>query len=111
MLQRVRCMGFQTDRRYCNIGRLSSGRSLLNRLRRYSCRSLSRISLLTLLLLTIVVPRAWAQTSSTGALIGDVLDSSGRGIPQAAVNINNQQMAVGRSSISDDNGHFTFPLL
>jgi hypothetical protein len=53
----------------------------------------------------------WNQTASTGALMGDVLDPSGRGIPQAAVNVKNQDLSFDRSTVSDDEGHFVLPLL
>ena len=53
----------------------------------------------------------WAQTASTGALIGDVLDPSGRGIARASVEAKNRDLIVSRSVVSDDDGHFVFPLL
>jgi len=53
----------------------------------------------------------WSQTASTGALIGEVLDPSGKGIPQATVNVKNQDLSFNRSLSSDDEGHFVLPLL
>jgi hypothetical protein len=44
-------------------------------------------------------------------LIGTVLDPSGRGIAQASVETKNQDIAVSRSTLSDDEGRFVFPLL
>lgn len=52
-----------------------------------------------------------SQTASTGALIGEVLDPSGRGIPHASVEAKNQDMAASRSTVSDDEGHFVLPLI
>jgi len=65
------------------------------------------------LLTTIGVPvsRALPQTASTGALIGEVLDPTGRGIPGAAVEAKNQDAPVNHSTVSDDEGRFVFSLL
>jgi hypothetical protein len=52
-----------------------------------------------------------SQTASTGALIGEVLDSSGRGIAHASVAAKNQDMVTSRSTVSDDEGHFVLPLM
>lgn len=49
---------------------------------------------------------ARGQTASTGALIGDALDPSGRGIPHVTVEAKNQEVAVSRSSVSADDGRF-----
>src|SRR5580704_11530214 len=51
------------------------------------------------------------QTASTGALVGEVLDSSGRAIAAATVEAQNPDMAVSRSTLSDDEGNFVLPLL
>jgi hypothetical protein len=53
----------------------------------------------------------WSQTAATGALVGEVLDSSGRGIAHVSIEVKNQDMAASRSTSSDDEGHFAFPLL
>ena len=55
--------------------------------------------------------QVWCQTAATGALVGEVLDSSGRGIAHASVEVKNQDMAAIRSTSSDDEGYFAFPLL
>ena len=55
--------------------------------------------------------QVWSQTAATGALVGEVLDSSGRRIAHASVEVKNQDMAVSRSTSSDDEGYFAFPLL
>ena len=54
---------------------------------------------------------SWGQTASTGALMGEVLDPSGKGIAHASVEVKNREMAVSRSTLSDDEGLFVFPLL
>ena len=38
--------------------------------------------------------QVWSQTAATGALVGEVLDSSGRGIALASVEVRNQDIAV-----------------
>src|SRR6516162_7362442 len=52
-----------------------------------------------------------AQTASTGALIGVVLDASGRGIPQALIQAENQDLPLTRATHTDDEGRFVLPLL
>jgi hypothetical protein len=61
-------------------------------------------------LLAISEP-AGAQTSSTGALLGVVLDASGRALPGATVEIRGQDVPVVRSYVCDSEGHFSFPLV
>jgi hypothetical protein len=61
-------------------------------------------------LLGVCTP-GFGQTASTGALMGEVLDSSGRAIVTATVEAQNSDMAVGRSTLSDDEGRFVLPLL
>jgi len=78
------------------------------------CHAIGPIVLTILEFLAVIgvpVSRAVPQTASTGALIGDVLDPTGRGIPGAAVQAKNQDMAVNRSTVSDDEGRFVFTLL
>jgi hypothetical protein len=78
------------------------------------CHGIGSIVLTLLGLLTIIgvpVSRALAQTASTGALIVEVLDPTGRGIPGAAVEAKNQDTAVSRSTMTDDEGGFEFTLL
>ncbi len=55
--------------------------------------------------------RGWSQTASTGALLGEVLDPSGRGIANASVTVTNSDTATTRPAVSDAEGHFAFPLL
>ena len=52
-----------------------------------------------------------AQTSSTGAIMGVVLDTSARAIPEATVEVTGQDLALIRSTASDSVGQFVFPLL
>jgi Carboxypeptidase regulatory-like domain/TonB dependent receptor/TonB-dependent Receptor Plug Domain len=53
----------------------------------------------------------WSQTASTGALIGQVLDPSGRRIAKASIEARNKDMAIIRSTLSDEEGRFVLPLL
>jgi Carboxypeptidase regulatory-like domain/TonB-dependent Receptor Plug Domain len=55
--------------------------------------------------------QVWSQTAATGALMGEVLDSAGRGIAHASIEAKNQDMAIDRSGLSDDEGHFVLALL
>jgi len=64
-----------------------------------------------LLWMFLAFAHSWSQTASTGALIGSVLDSSGRRIAQVSIEAKNQDMAISRSTISDDEGRFVLPLL
>src|SRR6185295_19935130 len=51
------------------------------------------------------------QTASTGALLGEVLDPSGRAIPGGSVQATNTSLSFNRSVLTDDQGHFAFSLL
>ena len=77
------------------------------------CLTNRSINLLQVLFWTLL--GVWApgcgQTASTGALVGEVLDSSGRAIVAATVEAQNPDMAVSRSTLSDDEGNFVLPLL
>ena len=59
----------------------------------------------------ILNTRCRSQTASTGALVGEVVDPSGRGIAHASVAADNPGMAVSRTTESDDEGRFALPLL
>ena len=88
-------------------------------LRNGSSRSFSRLFLplsntplqVTLLALLTLCAPCWCQTASTGALTGEVLDPAGRRIARAAIEAKNQEMAVDRSTFSDNDGLFVLPLL
>ena len=54
---------------------------------------------------------AFSQTSSTGAIVGAVLDISGRALPEAAVEVKAKDLAITRLTRCDSEGHFVFPLL
>jgi hypothetical protein len=55
--------------------------------------------------------RCLSQTASTGALIGQVLDPTGKGIAHVFVEAKNEDMAANRSTVSDDEGRFVLPLV
>jgi len=55
--------------------------------------------------------RGWGQTAATGAVLGTVLDPSGRGIPQASIEAKNLETTASRATRSDDEGRFAMPLL
>jgi len=59
----------------------------------------------------VINSSAVAQTSSTGAIVGVVLDATGSALPEAAVEVKDQDLAVIRSTVGDAEGHFFFPLL
>ncbi|MBV9493520.1 MAG: TonB-dependent receptor [Acidobacteria bacterium] len=66
------------------------------------------LALLCLLIPVIGV----AQTSpTTGALIGRVTDTSGAVLPGVTVTITSPQLQGTRTSVSDENGQFIFPLV
>ena len=54
---------------------------------------------------------ASAQTSSTGALLGVVVDASGASLPDASVEIRDEDLTISRSAQCDAEGRFLFPLL
>jgi len=76
-------------------------------------RSLIRISISLQLLpwMFLALAHSWSQTASTGALIGEVLDPSGRAIVHASVEAIDSDMAVSRSTMSDGEGQFVLPFL
>jgi Carboxypeptidase regulatory-like domain/TonB dependent receptor len=76
-------------------------------------RNVCRICLLQTIALQVlgINLSAAAQTSSTGALIGVVVDPSGKTLPGATVEIRGQDISVVRSDVCDTKGVFTFPLL
>jgi len=79
-----------------------------------NCHWISSVVLAFLGLLTIImvpVSRAVPQTAATGALIGEVLDPTGKGIPGAAVELKSQKMAASRSTLSEEEGRFVFTVL
>ena len=68
--------------------------------------------LLTFLMTLLGLPAGgWSQTASTGAILGQVVDPTGRGLPQASIEAKNEDSAISRSTLSDDDGRFALPLL
>ena len=56
-------------------------------------------------------PLGLSQTSSTGAITGTATDPTGALIPGVEITITNEATGEMRSTISSDNGSYTFPLL
>src|SRR5579864_6242455 len=54
---------------------------------------------------------AFCQGETTSAIIGQVSDASGAGVPRAAVTIINQETGLKRVAETDDSGQFNFPQL
>ena len=78
------------------------------------CHGISPVVLTFLGLLTIIgapPSRALPQTAATGALIGEVLDPTGKRSPGASVELKNQEMGASRSTVSDEEGRFVFTVL
>ncbi len=73
----------------------------------------SRFQILIQILLLMIVGSAscWGQTASTGAVIGEVLDPSGRAIVHASVEARDPDTGIGRSALTDEEGSFALPLL
>jgi len=70
------------------------------------------ISLQTLICLVLFLnSQVFAQTSSTGALLGAVVDASGASLPEASVEVKDQALTISRSAQCDADGRFLFPLL
>jgi hypothetical protein len=71
--------------------------------------------LLLQLLVTVLALQTqtvWGQTASTGALLGQVTDPTGKGVPQASIEQRaNMRQLVSRSTVSDDEGRFLLLLL
>jgi hypothetical protein len=73
-----------------------------------------RVAAATLFLLAIlgaVLPRAHAQTASTGQLVGDITDPSGAVIPKATVTVKDAATGENRIVTTDRAGHYVVPLL
>jgi len=54
---------------------------------------------------------ALAQTASTGALTGTIMDNSGAVVPEAKVTVTNEATGEARTVVSQPNGSYTIPLL
>jgi hypothetical protein len=65
------------------------------------------------LILSVVLGSAccYSQTASTGALIGEVLDPSGKAIIHASVEARDPDAGISRSALTNEEGSFALPLL
>ena len=60
----------------------------------------------------LLLPRAaLAQGETTSAIVGEVNDASGAGVPDATVTIVNAATGLRRSATTDESGRFSFPQL
>ena len=62
-----------------------------------------------LLLLTLSASLAWAQTSSTGGVVGTVTDASGAVVAKASVTLSNPETNASFSVTTSDSGQYSFP--
>ncbi len=70
-------------------------------------RILSR-GLLVALLTALATP-AFAQPAQTGTISGDVKDATGGALPGVTVTMTSQDRGFSRSTVTDENGRYTFP--
>jgi hypothetical protein len=70
-------------------------------------RMLTR-TLLVALLAGLASP-AFAQPAQTGTISGDIKDATGGVLPGVTVTITSQDRGFSRSTVTDENGHYTFP--
>ena len=56
-------------------------------------------------------PVASSQGETTSALVGQVSDASGAGVPGAVVTVTNKETALKRTARTDESGRFNFPQL
>src|SRR5271163_4112268 len=54
---------------------------------------------------------AFSQGETTSAIVGQVSDTSGAGVPRATVTVTNNETGLKRSATTDDSGRFNFPQL
>jgi hypothetical protein len=62
-------------------------------------------------LLFLLPEAAFPQGETTSAIIGQVSDASGAGVPGASVTATNKETALKRSATTDSSGRFNFPQL
>src|ERR1700676_3335795 len=63
-------------------------------------------------LFQFLLPAAtFSQGETTSAIIGQVSDASGAGVPGATVTVTNKETGLRRSASTDDSGRFNFPQL
>ncbi|MCC6992396.1 MAG: TonB-dependent receptor, partial [Acidobacteria bacterium] len=73
---------------------------------------LRRVSLCLAVVLTALLgTRAFAQPAQTGTIAGVVEDASGGVLPGVTVTITSQERGTSRSTVTDENGRYTFPAL
>src|SRR5260370_19908726 len=53
----------------------------------------------------------FSQGETTSAIVGQVSDASGAGVPRATVTVTNKETGLRRSASTDDAGRFNFPQL
>lgn len=53
----------------------------------------------------------FSQGETTSAIVGQVSDASGAGVPRATVTVTNNETGLKRSATTDDSGRFNFPQL
>ena len=86
--------------------------SLVNDSKSVPCGSFLDCCLrLSLWVVVGAVTNCCGQTASTGSLVGEILDPTGSGIPKASIQAKSLDLEVSRSTTSDAEGHFLFPLL
>lgn len=64
--------------------------------------------LMTLLLASSLSMRAHAQAVSA-TLVGTIADSTGAGVPGAKITITEMATGIGRNTVSNESGNYTFP--
>src|ERR1700722_15479410 len=82
----------------------SSPASVLNRSHKFMSRTLAKVLSLAVLLLLCGVS-VFSQTD-TGQIFGTVSDPQGLAVPQAKVQIINQETLVNRDMQTDETGHY-----
>jgi carboxypeptidase family protein len=74
-------------------------------------RSTATIFIFAGSLLFLLPEAAFPQGETTSAIIGQVSDASGAGVPGASVTATNRETALKRSATTDSSGRFNFPQL
>ncbi|MGD0403698.1 MAG: carboxypeptidase regulatory-like domain-containing protein [Candidatus Acidiferrales bacterium] len=71
------------------------------------------IYVLTVAALSIVLfpVKTFPQGETTSAIVGQVSDATGAGVPRATITITNNETGLKRSAATDDSGRFNFPQL
>src|SRR5439155_12358056 len=63
-----------------------------------------------ILMLAIMAPALWSQTT-TGVILGTVLDSSGAVIPGVSIQITNEETGAVQNTVTDEAGRYNIPAL